>query len=58
MFGSDYVESGTFQFHKGSIKTLSETNILPCLKLFQFHKGSIKTVSERSELFDKFISIP
>ena len=32
-----------FQFHKGSIKTLTAAGINPYFALFQFHKGSIKT---------------
>ena len=32
-----------FQFHKGTIKTLSQRLNLRKTQLFQFHKGTIKT---------------
>ncbi len=35
----------SFQFHKGTIKTLGYEEVDPRLLLFQFHKGTIKTFS-------------
>ena len=35
-----------FQFHKGAIKTRTQTIDLPILR-FQFHKGAIKTSRKR-----------
>ena len=34
----------SFQFHKGSIKTLVAVCFSLPLSVFQFHKGSIKTL--------------
>ena len=34
-----------FQFHKGTIKTISFSSILKDPKAFQFHKGTIKTIA-------------
>ena len=33
----------SFQFHKGTIKTIHQTKSLLISLLFQFHKGTIKT---------------
>ena len=36
----------TFQFHKGTIKTVSDDRSDMCKYLgFQFHKGTIKTIT-------------
>ena len=32
-----------FQFHKGTIKTVGNRQILEGVSVFQFHKGTIKT---------------
>ena len=39
----------TFQFHKGTIKTLVLYFMLYDILTFQFHKGTIKTVGANSE---------
>ena len=37
--------SGTFQFHKGTIKTIGHSADVIAMLAFQFHKGTIKTRS-------------
>ena len=49
----------TFQFHKGTIKTVIMTKGGFLSDKFQFHKGTIKTNTTRKILlFVKQISIP
>ena len=33
----------SFQFHKGTIKTMRQPRAINASPLFQFHKGTIKT---------------
>ena len=51
-------EPYTFQFHKGSIKTLARNLYVQRLVKFQFHKGSIKTFFILVSFYHKAISIP
>ncbi len=37
-----------FQFHKGTIKTLTRHERKALMQLFQFHKGTIKTAYYRA----------
>ncbi len=48
----------TFQFHKGTIKTLLLKTIEAKDKEFQFHKGTIKTNYQASYCLLYLISIP
>ena len=47
-----------FQFHKGTIKTMSTDQEQRVAKLFQFHKGTIKTLSEDERTIIAHVSIP
>ena len=49
----------SFQFHKGTIKTIVSTIRRNSIILFQFHKGTIKTLN-KGTAFQAFsaISIP
>ena len=38
----DYITSGTFQFHYGTIKSLIIVILFPSIVQFQFHYGTIK----------------
>ena len=49
----------TFQFHKGTIKTVSDDRSDMCKYLgFQFHKGTIKTITGLASRWATTISIP
>ena len=48
-----------FQFHKGTIRTLSPQKAYHSIGLFQFHKGTIRTGGAVGTLHDlQRISIP
>ena len=53
-----FVYLSTFQFHKGTIRTVVSLSQNEDVYTFQFHKGTIRTFNER--MVDKMndISIP
>mgnify|MGYP006991522937 CR=1 FL=1 len=58
--GTDIVNSATFQFHKGAIRTDKTHRHMFTTNLFQFHKGAIRTSllsSSVSSCLDNFNSI-
>ncbi len=52
------IETILFQFHYGSIKTLSVDGPNFNYIVFQFHYGSIKTNIDSSDVPNRYISIP
>ena len=48
----------TFQFHKGSIRTVVTAKTWSRKSTFQFHKGSIRTKKSDEIGLDKIVSIP
>ena len=54
----NYNVYGTFQFHKGTIRTDNEEYRKHNLYQFQFHKGTIRTHHNRRPSFFTIISIP
>ena len=52
------IDPSTFQFHKGTIRTINPYFALGNINSFQFHKGTIRTHPDGLDDFTTQISIP
>ena len=56
--GNDSIGEHLFQFHKGTIRTLSPVGVVLEYNSFQFHKGTIRTMVNHLISILLLISIP